>query len=229
MSLLVLDGVSVHLSHARASILALDRVTLDVAAGELVVVQGSRRSGRTALLRVAGGTLRPESGRVTVAGRDPSQHRLLGREIGWVYPRADAAHGPRLVDQVAFPLLTHTSRARARKAALGHLDSMGVGNLAELHPHECQHYELLLLGLARATITRPRLLLLDEPVTGISAELEDSFLGLLRSLALEGVAVLATAEEFLVGPDRTLVIDRGRVTGRTQPPDADVVPLRSPA
>lgn len=229
MSLLLLDEVTALVREGRDEVRALDRVTMDLEVGELVGVQGQRRSGRTTLLRVAAGSVPPTAGRVMFAGCDLANRRALGRDIGWAHPHLDATHGRTILDQVAFPLLPMVSARRARHVARSALDGAGAGDLATMRPADCRHRELLLAGIARAIVTSPRLLILDEPTTGLDAPSVERIVLLLRSIAREGTAVLLTVEEILVGVDRMLMIHQGELRGRTMPHSAQVIELRSGA
>jgi len=226
VSLLVLDAVTKRTAHGRAEMTLIDGVSMDLAAGELVAIQGRRRSGRTTLLRLAAGVLAPDEGKVTFAGRNLRGCRVLGSEIGWAHREFRVTEGPTMADQVGFPLLSHTGRRVARQGGAEALATYGIGQLASAHPRDCQPHELLLAGLARAAVTSPRLLVVDEPVTGISPARSQQILDLLRAHALAGMAVLLTVEEFVAGIDRTLTIHEGKLHGRMLPAGADVVPLR---
>ena len=127
MSLLVLSGVSVRYP----TVTALADVSLEVVAGELVIVWGPARSGRTTLLEVAAGIRKPHAGSVTFADRSP--RASLGRHRGFaVVPKSsEALLGPeeRVIDQVAYPALRKMSRWRAEAAADAALRRCGVEDL----------------------------------------------------------------------------------------------------
>lgn len=226
MSLLVLDRVTKLARNGRAEVAVIDNVSMDVAAGELVAVQGRRRSGRTTLLRLAAGVERPDEGTVTFAGRAHAGRRVLGSEIAWAHPIFRPAQGRTMAEHVGFPLLAELPLREARKAAVHALDRLDAGELATMRPGDCRHHEMLIAGIARATITSPRLLVCDEPLTEVSTLVADRVLDLLRAFALDGMAILFTTETLQLGVDRTLTISAGTVRGRTIPPSADVIPLR---
>lgn len=230
MSLLILDQVTKRLRQGRHEISVLSEVTMEVAAGELVAVRGARRSGRSTLLQVAAGLLAPDQGRVLFAGRNLVTGAPLGRDVAWATPLFDRALGRSVAEQVGFPLLVERSRAEANQAARHMLAEVGAGDLGDLRPGQCQHHELLLAGIARAMVRSPRLVVLDEPVTGLSIRLAEQILELLRAIALNGTAVLFTEDEAQLGVDRTLTIDGGRVRGSSMPPaQAEVIPIRGEA
>lgn len=226
MTLLALRGVTVR--HPTAT--ALADVSLEVEAGELVVVWGSARSGRTTLLEVAAGLRVPDSGTVEFDGRPP--RASLGRHDGFAIVPADGmellGHDRLVIDQVAYPALRVMSRWRAQAAADAALFRCGVAELAQTPIDTLSHSERIRVLLARALVRRPRLVMLDEPTAGLSHPEAERFLDLVRSLARDGVAVLMTddAEGSAIVPGaRVLTIQRGTLRGLDPAPPAEVIRL----
>lgn len=226
MTLLALRGVTVR--HPTAT--ALADVSLEVEAGELVVVWGSARSGRTTLLEVAAGLRVPDSGTVEFDGRPP--RASLGRHDGFAIVPADGmellGHDRLVIDQVAYPALRVMSRWRAQAAADAALFRCGVAELAQTSIDTLSHSERIRVLLARALVRRPRLVMLDEPTAGLSHPEAERFLDLVRSLARDGVAVLMTddAEGSAIVPGaRVLTIQRGTLRGLDPAPPAEVIRL----
>lgn len=232
MSLLALDRVSKTYIRGRRELTALRDVSLELDAGEIVGVWGRRCSGRTTLLRVAGALERPDRGQVLIAGVDATAGAEgdLRRRVAYCHPHFPPAHGERVVDHLAVPLLAtglRMDRASARAQAM--LDHVGVGGCAEMRPDALDHGELVRVALARALLPEPQLLLIDEPTNGVDLVERDSLLLTLRSIAKEaGIAVLMTASETtgLLGADRTLALSGGELRGETIARGAEIVPFR---
>lgn len=232
MTLLVLESVSKCYSAGRRERLALRDVSLDIAAGELVCVWGLRRSGRTTLLRVSGGLEAPDEGTVWFDGRDLSKERdrLLGTAIGYVNPSFSPSHGGTVLDHVAVGLLARgLSLQQARARAHDALARVEASDCAELDVRLLDAAELTRAGLARALVTGPRVLLLDDPTNGVDLLQRDPLLAVIRSLASEGMAVLMTVSDAVTIADRMLSIDDGRVRGEAAVEPAPVVQLRPAA
>jgi ABC-type multidrug transport system ATPase subunit len=231
MSLLILHRVTVRLSVGRRECTALKDVSLDIAPGELVGVRGMRRSGRTTLLRVASGMLPPDEGVVSFDGRDLATHRdLLGTEIGYCNREFHDGQGGTVEDHVAVPLLARGVPVnRAHALATEALARTGARDCADLDPRDLHPHELMRSAIARTLVLEPRILLVDEPTSGVDLEERDPLLALLRSLAEEGIGVLMTIGETLAGLDRTLHLDEGELRGNATPSSAPVVPLRQRA
>lgn len=226
MTLLTLSGVSLR----HRTVTALADVSLEVVCGELVVVWGPARSGRTTLLEVAAGLRKPDSGSVAFAGRSP--RASLGRHEGFaVVPSAEAAllGAERLViDQVAFPALRVMSRWRAQAAADAALRRCGVEDLGHTPMQALSHAERIRVVLARALVREPRLVLMDEPTAGLSHIESERFLQLVQWLVRDGIAVLMTDDaegSALVPGARVLTMQRGTLRGASPSPPAEVIPL----
>jgi ABC-type multidrug transport system ATPase subunit len=229
MSLLVLQSVTKRYSNGRREYVALRDVSLDVGPGELVAVWGLRRSGRTTLLRVAAGMESPDEGTARFEGSDLTRDRdsLLGSRIGYCNVSFMAAQGGAVVDHVAVGLLAHrVPRARARARAYAALERVGASASADLDPRLLDPAELTRVGMARALVTEPRLLLLDDPTNGVDLLSRDPLLGLVRSIADDGIAVLMTVSDVITIADRLLSLDDGELRGDVAPEPAQVVRLR---
>jgi len=229
MTLLELRDVTKRYALGRLERVALRAVSLDVHAGELVAVWGLRRSGRSTLLRVAAGIERPDEGTVRLDGRDLAARgaRPLGSAIGWCSTRFDQAHGTTVLDHVAIGRIARgAGRTAARSAAGRALERVGAGHCMGFDPRELEPGEAVRAGIARALVGEPRLLVLDEPTSGVDLLQRDGLMELLRALADDGVAVLAAVGEAVGGADRMLTIGDGRLHGEAMPADAPVVPLR---
>jgi ABC-type cobalamin/Fe3+-siderophores transport system ATPase subunit len=227
--LLSLVGVDKRFSSPERVVLR--EATLHVSPGELAVVWGLRRCGRTTLLRIAAGMEAPDAGVVRFQGRDLARHgeRILGVELAYVQKTLRAAPGQSVLEEATVGLLARGFDAvTARAAASCALERAGVGSLAAMPVGELDAGESIRFALARTLALKPRLIVIDEPVKGVELIDRDPILLLLRSLAEEGVAVLASASEAtgLTGADQVLTLSRGELRGTRTEDLAPVVPLR---
>jgi ABC-type multidrug transport system ATPase subunit len=229
VSLLALEHATKRFTSGQRETLALHDASLELAAGECVAIYGLRRSGRTTLLRVAAGILPLDEGVVRFDGRDVADRSggALGVQIGYCSPIFDPAHGGSVTDHVAVALLARgVGRTRACARAEDALERVGASDCAHLDPRELRGDELVRAGIARALVTEPALLLLDEPTSGVDLSQREALLALLRTLADAGAAVLMTVGEPLAGPDRVLALDGGRLRGDAVADQTAVVALR---
>jgi len=205
-------------------------VFLDVDAGEVVGVWGRRRSGRSTLLRLAAGVERPDAGVVRFEGVDLRSRAAVRDGIAVWHAAFPPDHGRSLERQVAIAARRGRRPAReVREETLAALERVGLRERASLSPRELDPCEIAHAALARALMTRPRLLVLDEPLDGLEALQAERLVELIVGVArTDRVAVLLSAAEVpqLSGVDRHLSIARGVVRGTWAPPRADVLRMR---
>jgi putative ABC transport system ATP-binding protein len=234
MSLLELDGVGKRYWDGPRERVVLHDASLTIEEGELVVVWGLRRSGRSTLLRVAAGIEAPDTGVVRFDGRELGGRtdEVLGGGIGYCRKALRSAEGEGVLDQVLLGLLGRgvapgVARTRASEA----LERVGAGHCAGYGAGELDSAEVIRVALARTLALQPRLLIVDEPTKGVDLLERDAILLLLRSLADEGIAVLASAGEStaLAGADRALSLSEGTLRGSLNAELGTVLPLRRPA
>lgn len=229
MTMLVLQSVTKRYSTARREYVALRDVSLDIDRGELVAVWGVRRSGRSTLLRIAGGIERPDEGSVSFCGQDLGAEgtNLLGRTIGYCSAHFIASQGGTVLDHVAVgPLAVGTGRDRARALAGAALERVEASDCANLEPRLLDPAEITRVAIARALVSEPTLLLIDEPTSGVDLLQRDEIMRLIRSIADDGTTILMTLGEAVTMADRVLSMDNGELRGDVTPEQAPVVSLR---
>ncbi|HSZ04616.1 MAG TPA: ATP-binding cassette domain-containing protein [Solirubrobacteraceae bacterium] len=232
MSLLQLEHVSKCYGRVSERV-ALRDVSLRMEPGEMVVVWGMRRSGRSTLLRIASGVETPDAGVVRFEGRDLyARHgERLGDGIGYCRRTFASSEGQLVLDHLIIGLLARglalpQAAGRARAA----LERVGIGYCAALRPAQLDCAEAVRAAIARALTFAPKLLLIDEPTIGVDLLARDGILTLLRSLAQEGIAILAsTGESPSLSGGRALMLSEGELHGGRPRELATVVPLRRSA
>ncbi|MGH2910974.1 MAG: ATP-binding cassette domain-containing protein [Solirubrobacteraceae bacterium] len=229
MSLLSLNGVGKRYRRGRRDYVALKDVSLSIEHGEFVGVLGTRKSGRSTLLRIAAGLERPDHGSVRFEGVDLSTAAdIIGRRIAYCTTSFSELEGDLIVDHVAAGLLAqHYAPLPARRVAERVLARAGVADCARMRPYELDGAECVRVAIARALISSPAMLVIDEPTAAVGLLESDPILRLLRSIADEGVAVLMSTGDAtcLSGVDRAMSLDEGELRGEVQPSEAEVVPL----
>lgn len=156
---------------------SLDRLSLEVSAGEFVVLRGPSGCGKTTLLLTAGGMLRPSSGRVTLAGRDlyasspRERNRLRGQMLGFVFQMFHLLPYLSVRDNVLLAANVGRREAPAARQRAGDLLKLLGLEARELHrPAALSTGERQRTAIARALLNRPRLLLADEPTGNLDPE-----------------------------------------------------------
>jgi putative ABC transport system ATP-binding protein len=187
-------------------------VSLEVAAGEIVAIVGSRDSGKTTLLRVAAGMEPPAKGEVWLGDReltgfsDATRSRLFGREIAWT-DREGSGVRLKVRDFTGLPLTMgrRHGRRQVRSLAQEALERVGVPDCAGQKWEDLSKWEQVLVGLARGIVGRPRLLVVDDLLDALGMKRTQQAGDLLRSLVDElGCGVLMSVSDL----EAALVADR---------------------
>ncbi len=202
MSVLQLRSVTRTHGEGATEVVALRKVSLTVAAGEMVAVMGPSGSGKSTLLTLAGGLDTPTSGEVLVNGVDLCSAGARGRAalrrqaIGYVFQDYNLIPALSAAENVALPLeLDGISARKARRLATAALEEVGIGELADRFPDDMSGGQRQRVAIARGFIGDRRLLLTDEPTGALDSETGEDILRLIRARCDAGVAgVLVTHE-----------------------------------
>jgi putative ABC transport system ATP-binding protein len=196
-------------------VLALRGVTLAVGAGEIVALAGPSGSGKSTLLAVMAGLDDPDGGQVHVAGEQISHRteadrsRLRRTCIGVLYQSDNLLPHLTVVQNVGLAQRLGGHHLDARAV----LERVGIAHRSAAVPEQLSGGELARAGLAVAVAGDPRVLLADEPTAELDAAAEATILGLLRSLAADGAAVLVATHSprVMAVADRVVRLADGRV------------------
>ncbi len=149
-------------------------VDLDVAEGGITVVIGPSGCGKSVLIKHVIGLLRPDSGRILVDGDDITKMSsremvTVRRKFGMLFQQSALFDSMTVFDNVAFPLVEHTKTSRKRTAELvtQRLNQLGLVGIEDKFPAELSGGMRKRVGLARATILNPKIVIYDEPMTGL--------------------------------------------------------------
>ena len=217
-----LTDVTLRLGTDEQQVTALDQVTLDVRPGEFLAVTGPSGSGKSSLLAVAGGLQTPTEGTVHVAGTDlttlterqRTAHRRL--HIGYVFQNANLLASLTALEQLLLPAhiagrLDSTARTRAGEL----LEAVGMTHRADRRPHQLSGGERQRIGLARALVLSPEVLLVDEPTSALDRARARDVADLLaeQTRTNNTATVMVTHDtEILDAADRVLSLRDGRLT-----------------
>jgi len=200
---------------------ALRGVTLTIAAGELVAIMGASGSGKSTLLNILGCLDRPSAGTYLLDGIDAgtldpdARAELRNARIGFVFQSFNLLARTTARDNVALPLVygdaplaEHRARADAALAAVG------VDALADRTPTQLSGGQLQRVAIARALVTRPGIVLADEPTGNLDSATSEEIVALLRDLnRRHGLTIVVVTHEPAVAAatDRVVVLRDGRV------------------
>ena len=206
---------------------ATNNVSFSVGEGEIVFIVGPNGAGKTTLFNLISGVLHPDSGVIRFAGRDVSRispdkaaHVGIGRTFQLVKPLRNLT----VLENVMLGAFLHTpSRARAAEEARGVLRYLQMERAAALPAHGLPLAMLKRLEIARALATRPRLILLDEVMAGLTTTEALALAETLKRLPEWGVAAVGGVEHVMQVvmsiAHRVLVLDNGALIAEGAPGD----------
>jgi len=226
--------LAVHgLSKAFGGVHAVENVSFDLAAGEMLALIGPNGAGKTTLFNMVGGQLPPDAGSVRLAGTEllglrPDAIWRLG--VGRTFQIAETFASLTVAENVQLALISHAggllgfwtpARAQLRDEAVALLDSVGMAAQADRATSVLAYGDVKRVELAIALANRPRLLLMDEPTAGMAPRERNELMSLARRLAREqSIGVLFTEHSMDVvfaHADRIIVLARGELIAEGPP------------
>ena len=213
-----LEGVKKSYGTTNNIINAVDNVTIDITDSEFVMITGHSGSGKTTLLNIIGGMTRPDQGKVEVAGRDiltmPDSElsRFRANTIGFVFQFQSMLPTLNALDNVRLPLTFAGSKSDDGRAE-SLLEAVGLGDRMEAYARELSAGQQRRVGIARAMINQPSLLLCDEPTGDLDPDAEAVIMDMIAEAHKNGAAVLMTTHNHALRSyaTRTLSIVSGEI------------------
>jgi ABC-type lipoprotein export system ATPase subunit len=201
-------------------VIALQDATLEILAGESVIIEGPSGSGKTTLLSLLGVLDRPSQGQVLI--EDEAVERLsdfwmskLRREkIGFIYQRFNLIAGLKAWENVGYPLIpAGIPRRERRERACELLERLGIGHRVEHRVEEISGGEAQRVSIARALINGPQIIFADEPSSNIDLATMEGVLEIFNELKEEGkTLVLSTNDPFMSDfGKKTIMLRDGRL------------------
>jgi putative ABC transport system ATP-binding protein len=212
------DGVEVH---------ALQSVSLDVEAGAFIAFVGPSGSGKTTLLNLLGCLDKPTRGRLEVAGTDVTRldrrhaAAFRGAHIGFVFQSFNLVPVLTAFENVEYPLVMVQDRpaSERRPRVLELLDAVGMGDPRDKRPEQLSGGQKQRVAIARALVTRPELVLADEPTANLDSATAYTIIALMKKMRDEiGTTFLfATHDTRIIGEaELVYTLEDGRLTGRRE-------------
>jgi len=198
-SAIELDHVVAHRATGRGALEVVHDLSLSLQANEFVALMGPSGSGKSSIIYLACGLLKPTSGRVGVNGQwvQPSSWATIRRRtIGVVHQRLDLLDGIDVLDNVALPLLLDGVRVtEAQRQARAAMERLGIDSLSGALPQEFSVGEQQLVAVARAVVGERKIVLADEPTAALDTLSAERVVGVLADLADSGLVVLMATHD----------------------------------
>ncbi|QEG00356.1 ABC transporter ATP-binding protein YtrE [Stieleria maiorica] len=220
MTLVELRGVSKSFRKGDETITPLDHVDLDIARGEFVSLMGPSGTGKSTLLNLVSGIDRPDSGTINVGGTEVttlSRSKLAdwrAAHLGYIFQTHNLIPVLTAYENVELPtlLLKLTSSERRKRVALA-LEAVGLSDRADHYPRQLSGGQEQRVGIARAIVAHPQVVVADEPTGSLDAETSEQVQVLLQRLnkELEITLLMVTHDSDVASiATRQLVLDHGK-------------------
>lgn len=212
------------LKFRRGDRVIFDGVDMDIHRGEVTAIMGPSGTGKTTLLRLISGQLRPDAGSIRVAGQEVPEldtRRLyeLRKDMGMLFQTGALLTDLDVFENIAFPLREHTRLPEPviRHLVLMKLELVGLRGARDLMPAELSGGMARRVALARAIALDPDMIMYDEPFVGLDPISMGVIVRLLRlvndALGLTSIAVTHDVQEVISIADRCILIAEGQVMG----------------
>ena len=198
------------------TLVANDHVNLQIRRGELLTLLGPSGCGKTTAMRCITGHQRPDEGRVLIDGHDMTDVPTHKRDLGMVFQNFALFPHMTVYENVDFPLMIRSLPQEDRRKRIGDvLQLVRMEGLADRYPRQLSGGQQQRVGLARALVYRPRVLLLDEPLSNLDAKLREEMRfeikDLVTKMNITAVYVTHDQAEALALSDRVAVMNAGRI------------------
>ena len=213
----------VDVTHRYGEVVALEGVTVVARQGEFLTILGESGSGKTTLLRIISGLERPTvASAVRIGGRDVSELGASDRDCTTVFQHYALFPHMSVRENVEYGLKVRgVAPEERRKRAMEALELVRLAHTAERRIHQLSGGERQRVALARAFVTRPAILLLDEPLGALDEKLrldmQEELIAIQRNLGITFVYITHSQEEALTMSDRVLLMRSGRVAQEGPP------------
>lgn len=214
-----LEDVNVTFGDGDSTVRALDNVNLRVEPGEFVAIVGPSGSGKSTQLAVAGALTTPQSGNVTLGGEDLTRMndkelaRVRREHIGFVFQSGNLPSSLKARDQLELAVRLLGQRGRKSNDEL--LEAVGMSHRANHRPGKLSGGERQRIGIARALVSGPDVLLVDEPTAALDSNRSQEIVKLLaKESHEEGVATVMVTHDMAILEhcDRVLQMEDGKLT-----------------
>ena len=201
-------------------VVALDRFSLAIRRGEVVVIIGPSGSGKTTFLRCLNGLEEIDSGSIMMNGIPLDHHRknrlLIRQEVGMVFQSFNLFPHMTVRENINLAQIRvrKKSRADAAEATMNLLVKVGITEKADRYPHELSGGQQQRVAIARALAMNPKVMLFDEATSALDPEMIGEVLEVMRSLAAEGMTMVVVTHEMgfaREAGDRIVFMENGRI------------------
>ena len=208
--------------------LALDKVSIEVSSGEVLVVMGPSGSGKSTLIRTFNGLETIDEGNIKILGiplnkhTNPKNLSLIRKRVGMVFQQFNLFPHLSILENITLaPIrVQKISKEAAKDKALELLNQMGIIDQSDKYPNQLSGGQQQRVAIARALALEPEVMLFDEPTSALDPERVKEVLDAMKSLAKQGMTMVVVSHEIRFArevADRILFMDKGKVIETSDP------------
>ncbi|MBI4406237.1 MAG: ABC transporter ATP-binding protein [Deltaproteobacteria bacterium] len=215
MGAILLENVTKEYRLGNVAVPALRDVSLSIGQGEFTVVAGPSGSGKTTLLNIIGCVDTATSGKVVIEDRDISELQetqltdLRLRKVGFIFQAFNLISVLNVYDNVEFPLLLRKdiSKQERRERVLTFIEKVGLHNHIKHRPNELSGGQRQRVAIARALVTKPAIILADEPTANLDSQTGQTIIELMRAVneSEKTTFVFSTHDQNIIGQARRTI------------------------
>lgn len=210
-------NISKSFKYKNSQIKALDHISLKIDKSEIVAIMGPSGSGKTTLLNIAGGILKQSSGKylfnnVPVEGNESEMAKFRSDHIGFILQHFALIKHRNILYNIALPLkYKNIEKKEIREKVVAVADSLGISSKLEMYPHMLSSGECQRVAIARAVVSKPNVILADEPTCSLDDDNKYEVLDILKKLNKNGITIIIATHNDAVARicDRTINIKNG--------------------
>jgi len=184
-----------------ASFIAVDDVNLNIMRGDFVSIIGRSGSGKSTMLNMIVGLLRPTSGKILINGadlwlmNDKNMAKIRNSKIGYIPQGFSLLSNLTILDNVRLPFYLANREGNGIERAMNLLEQMRIQNLAERYPAQLSGGEMRRVAIARALVNNPEILIADEPTGDLDEETTKEVMKLFSEIYCKGITILMVTHE----------------------------------
>lgn len=185
-----------------SSIIAVDNADIKIMPGDFVSIIGKSGSGKSTILNMIVGLLRPTSGKVLINGDDlwamddKAMAKVRNLKIGYIPQGPSLLSNLTILDNVRLPFCLSQKKGSGIESAMSLLEQIGLQNLSERYPAELSGGEMRRAAIARALINSPEILIADEPTGDLDEETTKEVMKLFYNINSRGTTILMVTHEY---------------------------------
>jgi ABC-type lipoprotein export system ATPase subunit len=203
-----------------ASLTAVDNVNLNVKPGDFVSIIGRSGSGKSTILNMIVGLLRPTSGKILINGadlwsmNDKNMAKMRNSKIGYIPQGFSLLSNLTVLDNVRLPFFLAQREGNCTQRAMNLLEDMRIQNLAKRYPAQLSGGEMRRTAIARALINNPKILIADEPTGDLDEETTKEVMKLFTEIYCKGITILLVTHEYDITSygNRVFTMSSGKLT-----------------